>query len=74
MPACWPKEDGILYVHVHNIKFLFESLEFWVSQAHETTNQVEVALAKCTHMHARTCACTRTHTHAHIITQITPYC
>jgi len=24
---------------------LFESLEFWVGQAHKTTNQVEVALA-----------------------------
>jgi len=37
-------EDCILYVHVHNIKLYFLKVwNFWVCQAHETTNQVEVA-------------------------------
>ena len=37
------KDDTILYMHVRNIKNLFEVWNFWVSRAHETTNQVEVA-------------------------------
>jgi len=37
------KQDSILYVHVCNIKLYFY-LEFWIGQARETTNQVEVAL------------------------------
>ena len=37
--------DAIFYMHVHNrkITFLFEIWIFWVGQARETTNQVEVA-------------------------------
>jgi len=38
------KEDAILYAAhaLYKIIFLFEGLEFWVGQAHETTNQIEV--------------------------------
>jgi len=60
MPACWPKEDDILYVHMRNIKYSY--LKVWNFGSDGPMKQ----LIKLKWPNQNT--------HTHIITQITSYC